>query len=165
MNEADAAQVFRSALAIIGRNPDRGPIGIGYDLQRIYRGELAGVSLQTYRAIARRATEATEQAQRMESDPSLIIDRGDLPRIPGQTLHPEAFSYRVVLTVRDRDGNSVETVVDYRSNTRVSKADIENDLLTRLAPELGSRPSTREEIARLGPGQFGIIEVIAVGKR
>lgn len=165
LSEAEAAQAFRSALAVLGNDPERSAIGVGYDLQRIYRGTLPDINLSTWRAVGRRAVAAVEAAREMEANAGLVIPRADLPQIPGATLHPERFTYRVLVRVTDAEGHSADTVVDYRSDTALSLSQIEADLATRFAPSMGSRPSTRQELYELGPTQSVTVLVLAAGKR
>lgn len=165
LNEAEAAQAFRSALAVLGNDPERSAIGVGYDLQRIYRATLPDINLSTWRAVGRRAAAAVEAAQEMERDAGLVIPRADLPQIPGATLNPERFTYRVLVRVADAEGHSADTVIDYRTDAAVSKAQIEADLSARFAPSMGSRPSTRRELMELGSGQTVSVSILAAGRR
>lgn len=165
LNEAQAASAYRTALGMLGREPGLNAIGIGYRLRRAFGPAYAAINDQTWRAIGRRAVAARDAAATMNADPSYAPGRSDLATVPGSTLYAERFQYQVLLTITGENGQTVDTVITYRSDTPVSAQQIAADLSARFTPSLTDSPGVKGQLQSIGQLNPPSVVVLAAGRR
>lgn len=165
LSPAEWQQAYRSALAIIGSNPDRSAVGIGFDLARIYGDQFGDINASTWRSVASRALASRDQADAMNDNPAFAPRRGELPAIDFVPPSGERFLYRVLVRVSDGHGNSADAVYDYYSDSPMSLATIAGDLQTRYADAFGYRTSKRQELESLGPTNPPEFVILSAGRR
>lgn len=165
LNDAQSGIVFRSGLAMAIANPDRGAVGLAYDLQRSFGQVYSDINLSTWRAIARRVESAREAGEAMSADPTYTPGRSDLDTIPGSTLYAERFQYRVLLTITGENGQIVTTAIDYRTDTAVNAQQIAADLAARFTPAMVNSTPGRNAIGELGEINPPEVVILAAGRR
>ncbi len=108
---------------------------------------------------------ARDAADAMNADPGYAPTRGELSTIPGSTLYEERYTYRVLVEVTGENGQTVTTVIDYRSDAALSSQQIAADLAANFPPALVSSTAGRNALRGIGEFNPPAVTVLGAGKR